>query len=89
MKLLTGGAAPSAREGDSGVPFRVPARLGRWPKARLGRMAPRWPFSYFLFSFSFLFLVFPISFITFANFTQFISNQLLNSFKNQHNVLNQ
>jgi hypothetical protein len=76
-------------EEGAGVPLRELTQAGRGPDLGIGRMASAWPFSYFRFSFHFLFFCNLIYFIAFAKVLQNTSNQLLNSFQNQLNVLNQ
>jgi hypothetical protein len=58
MKLLTGGARSSAVWGEGGVTVRLEAQVGRGLDWRLGRFVPLRPFSFSLFLFPFLFLIF-------------------------------
>jgi hypothetical protein len=86
---LPGGVLLSAKEeGEKDTPSGLRAS-GPWADFRAGLEVFPAAFFIFFYSFSFFFFYFSISLISFAKFTQFTSNQLLNSFKNQHNVLNQ
>jgi hypothetical protein len=62
-----------ARERER-VPFWEFGWVGHGPLAELGRIASPQPFLIFSFSFSFPFLVFPISFILFAKMLKINSN---------------
>jgi hypothetical protein len=90
LKTSDGWGPLSVREGiGPGYRFGFPARLGRGPLPKLGRMGCLGLFSYFYFFSSFSFSVSFISFITFAYIIQTRSNQFLNFCKIQGKVLNQ
>jgi hypothetical protein len=88
-KVLTRGVLLSAGEQGRGDTLSGPGGSGPWA---LSEAEPnRYPAALFLFLifFSIFFFCNLVYFITFVKMLQNTSNQLLNSFKNQLNVLNQ
>jgi hypothetical protein len=86
---MAGGPGLSARQEEE---ERTPSGYGDagpWADCKVGPNRSPWPFSYFLYFFSFSFSVFRFVSISFANLVQIDSNKSLYYSNIQHNLSKQ